>query len=119
MKSHFLNPIKAISIIVFIASFKLARETNRIEKRAAVWVLPHFVHETLANALQFLMYAEDVTVPIIFLVCNNDTRSRKLLRYYPEMVNYLLKTYATYHSVAKYDTAILHYMQPSNMDLRQ
>lgn len=50
---------------------------------------------------------------------NSDERSRKVLRFYSEVVNYLLKTFNTYQAIAEYEAAILHYMQPSDMTPKQ
>lgn len=82
-------------------------------------MLPREIHETLTNALNGLMCAEDGTAPIIASVHNNRTRSRKLFRPYPEVVNYYLKKNATDQAIAKREAAVLRYMQPSIMTLQQ
>lgn len=106
-------------IIGFLATTKLAYGTNRIRKGAAIWLLPHYVHWRLANALNGHMDAKEGTVPIIASVCNNDIRSRKLLRSYSEVVNYFLKKYSTDQAIAEYDAVILHYLQEAFMSPQQ
>lgn len=51
MKGHFLDTKYALSIIVFLGTFKRARDTNSIYEGAAIWVLPHYVKEVTANVL--------------------------------------------------------------------
>lgn len=46
---------------------------------------------------------------------NEQPRSRKLWRSYPEVVNHLLQKYATDKAIAEYDAAILRYVQSTNM----
>lgn len=48
-------------------------------------------------------------------VRNQKQRSRKLLRSLPEVVNYLLKTFATSQAIAEYGASTLSYMPPSIM----
>lgn len=81
-----------------------------------MWVLPYWIHATLAKDLNSRLCAEVRTASIIASVRNNDTREREFLRSYPEVVNYLLKQYAAGQAMAGYDTAILFYVQPSNMN---
>lgn len=116
MKEHYLDFKESIFIISFLATFKLACNTNRTQEGAAMWVLPHYLHETIANALKSRMCSEHRTNQIIASVCNRDTRSHKLLRSYLEVVNYLLRKCATGQKIAEYDAEILRYMQPANMN---
>lgn len=67
MKAHDFDPKESISIIGFLAPFKLACNTNRIHEGSAIWALPHYVHETIANALNSGMCAEDITAPVFML----------------------------------------------------
>lgn len=77
------------------------------------------VHGAFAIVLNSHMWAEDRTAPINAPVCINNKKSRKILRCYSEVVNYLLITFATYQSVAEYDAAILCCTQPANMASQQ
>lgn len=58
-KAHFLIPKDLISIIEFLTTFKFACGTNHLYQEAAMWILRHFKHETLASARNSCMYAED------------------------------------------------------------
>lgn len=59
IEAHFFNPKDRISTIRFLATFKLFSDANHIYERAAMWVLPCFVHETLANAHNSRVYTEN------------------------------------------------------------
>lgn len=74
MKLHYFNPKEPNSIINFPATFKLACDLNRIDKEAVMWVLPHYVHETLTNALNSRICAKNRVAPIIATMCNNNKR---------------------------------------------
>lgn len=119
MKAHFFDPKDPIFIIGFLATFELTCDTNKIHEGAAMWVLPHFVKETIANALNSRMCAEDRTAPLVATVRHDKIRHQKLLRSYPEVVNYLLKKFATGAEIAEYDATILRYMHPASMTHQQ
>lgn len=91
MKKRYLDRKKRIYTTGLLATFKLTCDKNLFHERYAMWVLPRYVHETLANALKRWMCVADRIAPIIFLVCKNGTRSHELLQYYPGVVNCLLK----------------------------
>lgn len=76
------------SIIGFLTTFKRACDTNHVHEEAAIWVLPHCVEETLANALNSCMCTEDRLSAFATSVRNEDTRSSRLLRSYAEVVIY-------------------------------
>lgn len=84
-----------------------------------MWVLPHYANEKLANALNSRMRAKNSAASIATSLYNNDTRSRMLLRPNLEVVNYFLKNYTMDGAIAKYDTVITSYMQPTNVTFRQ
>lgn len=92
MKTRFFDLKHSIFIIIgYLATFKLTCDSNRIQERAAMWVLPHYVNETPANALNSSMCATDKSSPINATVRNADNRSRKLLQSNPELVSSLPK----------------------------
>lgn len=119
MKARFFDPRYLISITGFFATFKLARDTNTIHGRAAVWVLPHYVNKTLANALNNRICAEGRHSLFVASVPNEEARSRKQLRSYTEVVNYLVNKHETDESIAIHDTAILRYIKQSNMNIQK
>lgn len=49
MMAHFFKLKDPIFITTFPAMLKLVTETNHIHKKAAMWVMPRYVYETLAN----------------------------------------------------------------------
>lgn len=51
MKTIIFNSFDLISIIIFLATFKLACDTNGIREGAAVWYLHFFVKKPAAGAL--------------------------------------------------------------------
>lgn len=77
-KAHFFNPELPIAIFGFLTIFKLACDTNPTHEGAVIWVLPHFVHKTLAIALSSHMYAEKSIAMFASSVRNRERRSRKL-----------------------------------------
>lgn len=89
MLAHCFYSKNLISIIGFLATFRLLNGTNRIYEAAKMWMVSYYMHETIANALDCGMHAKNRPAPIIVLVRNNDSRSRKLLRSYSGAVIYL------------------------------
>lgn len=100
MKEYFFDPKYPICINGFLATFQLAFDTNRIQEGAAMWLLPDYVNETVANELNNLICATDKHSFIAASVRNVDIQSRKLLRSYPIVVSYLLKKLATDRALA-------------------
>lgn len=72
-----------------------------------MWVLHYSVHETLANMRNRFTRTEDSLAPFPASVRNERLRSQKLLRSYPEVVNYHLKKFATDQAFVEYDAPIL------------
>lgn len=75
----------------FLETRKLSGNTNIIHKEAAMWLLPVFVREMLFNPLNIHICAVYRTAPLIAVVRSNDTRSRELLRFYAEVLTYLIR----------------------------
>lgn len=119
MKAHLFDSEDPITMIGFLTTSKFACDTNHIQEGAAMWALPHYVNETLANSLDSRMCATDKSYPIATSLRNVDNQSHKLLRLYPDVVNYLLKKFATDPAIAGFDAAILLYMQAGNMTPEQ
>lgn len=59
LKPHFFISRDSISIIGYLATFKLAYDTNHFHERVAMWMQPNFVQERLANFLNSCMYRKD------------------------------------------------------------
>lgn len=115
MKAHLFDAKNPVPIIKFLATFKLTRVTSKIHEGTAMWTLPQFVKEIIANSLNTRMCAENQRASLTAIVRYNETRRRKLLRSYSKAVNYMLKKYATDAVITKYDATTLRYMQPASM----
>lgn len=59
MKVHFFSPKAQIALTRILSTFKLICDTNHNHEEAAMQMLWHFVHATLAKALSSRMYAEN------------------------------------------------------------
>lgn len=99
MKVHIFNPEEPIPIIGFLATFKAACDTDHTHEGAAMWVLPHCVHELIDNALNSRMWGENSIALFGDLGRNQQQGSQKLSRLYPDIVNYLLKKFATNQAI--------------------
>lgn len=100
MKTHPFNPKNLIYIIEFLATFKMACNTNDIFEGVAMWVLPHFVHKRLGKTFNSCMCAENRLASLAASVRNQKRFSRKLLRLYPEIANYFLKKFVVDQAIA-------------------
>lgn len=92
MDAHVFDCKKQIFITGFQTTFKFVCETIWFDERAAMWVLPHYVHETLAMPPNNRMYAENRTTLIIAAVYIKGTKMRELLQFHPQVVDVLLKS---------------------------
>lgn len=59
MKAHFLHPMDLISIIRFLATFKLAYKSKNIHEYTLLRVLAHYVTDSFADAQNSCMCAEN------------------------------------------------------------
>lgn len=84
IKEHFFDPKDPIFVTGFLATSKLVYDTNCIHEEVAMWVLSHYITETVANALNNRMCTTKKSFPTAASVRNVDRRSRELLRSYPE-----------------------------------
>lgn len=73
------DPKDLLSVTGFLAPFKLACNKNRIHKAAVMWVLPHYVIETFANALNSCTCATNKPSLIVSSVRNVDNQFSKFL----------------------------------------
>lgn len=115
MKAHIFDPKDPISIVGFLATFKLVYDTNNIHEKAAMLVLPNYVNNTLDSALNSGRYVCGKSFSLRAVSVGNEPRSRKFFQSYPKDVNYHLKKYATDQAIGGNDAEILRYTQPSGM----
>lgn len=107
MKAHFFDPKESISIIWFLDILKFVGDTNCINKKAEIRVIPRYVNEVFANALNSRVCTSNKSSPIAASVGNLDDRLRQLLRSYPEIVKHMIKHFATDKAIPESDAAIL------------
>lgn len=72
IKPYLIDTKNPISFIGFFSTFKLAYDTHRIHKGAAMRSLPRYVNETLVNALRGCMSADGKFISISTSVHNNE-----------------------------------------------
>lgn len=73
-------------------------------------VLLFFVKNALASSLNSRMSAATSITPAVVSADSSETlRQKKLFRFYPEVVNYLLKKCDSYKAIDEMDSAILQY----------
>lgn len=89
MKVHFYNSSNPISTIEFSANFNVNCNTNKIYKRAAIWVLPFIVGTDLATTLNSSMSAAVHITRAVTSANKTELVIQKILQSYPEVVNYI------------------------------
>lgn len=84
-------------------------------------MLPPYVCKVFANALQSLVFvcSGDRITPIIAAVRYHEGRLNKIIRSYPEAVNYLKKRQDMDQTVAEPDTSFFCHMKPFNTNAQQ
>lgn len=65
MKTYFFSPKDLVAINKLLVTVKLVCDTNQNQKEAPMWILPYFVHETLAVAPNSRMYAKSSLAPFL------------------------------------------------------
>lgn len=95
----------------FLAKLKLLCDSKRVHENAALWILPHYVQESLTNALHSRMCADNQFESLVASLQNEQNRSCKLRHSHPEVVAYLLKKYATDQAIAECSPIFLWYTQ--------
>lgn len=107
-RAHFLDLSNIISIIGFLATLKLACDTNRIPEGAEVWVLPFFLKNAPATLLNSHIFAATNIPPVVAFVNTVEPMTqKKFLCPYLELIYYLLKKFANDQATSKMDFAFL------------
>lgn len=78
-------------------------------------VLSRHVIETISNALKSRMSTRNKSSSIVISVRILEKPALEILWLYREVLNYLLKNFATHHEIAKMRASITRYIQPTNM----
>lgn len=67
-----------------------------------MWILPHYVKQSIANNSKSHMCAMDKSSSFAFSLHNVDSRFRNFMRSYPEIVYYSLMRFATDQAIAEF-----------------
>lgn len=101
MEALFFDPKHPLIIIAFLDTLKLACYSSKIQDGAGRRVLPHYVNDGLAIALNNYVCAENRLTSLATSVRNEQRRRRKLLRLHVEAENYFVRKYASDQAIAK------------------
>lgn len=85
MRTYFFDPKDRISLIAFSATVEIACETSKTPQSAEIWILPLFVKDALAKALDSCMCAKNRFALLAASMQNEKRLSYKLLCLYPEV----------------------------------
>lgn len=100
MRSHTFYAFEAISVISILSAFKLACDTNGVDKGASKSLFHFFMKRSFPAALKVRLFLPMKT-------SSNVHRAKEgMLRTFTEMVNDLLQNYDTDDVIAKTDAAI-------------
>ena len=98
-----------IAIIDFLQRFKIACDQNGFSEGAAMWLFQFYLKGQAATLLHSRMQGNTMAV---------EEDQTEMLRTYPEVVNYLLETYATDEVIQEAYAEVLSYRQrPSQPEL--
>ena len=86
MKTHTFGGQDPIAVLGFLAQFKMACDHNGVSEGAAVWCFQFYLTGQAHVLLQSRLHGNTMAV---------DAEQRELLETYAEVVNVLLRTYAT------------------------
>lgn len=116
MDAHFFDFSDPVSSIGFLTTFKLVCDTNKIQKRVPIWILSFFAKNKLESTLcSRLSAATDIAPSVAPVLSAEPLRESLLLQSYPEVADYLFKTFANDQTVTGIDSAILLEIQTRNM----
>lgn len=116
MKTCSFDPTDLISVLSSLTPFSLECDANRIYERAAIWAMSNFVAYRIISPFNSRMVQsdgiKDTTATVEFKGATLQTARH---RFYPEVVNHLLKRYAHYDATTQADAALLRFTQLANM----
>lgn len=99
-----------ISIIAFRDTFSRARDPNRIDKEAVVWLLSFSVKNASASNLNCCVsLATSVASAAVSIKTAETLVQKTLLRSYSEVGNYVFKKFTSSRTTAKEYSPILRY----------
>ena len=86
MKSHTFSGQDPIAVLGFLSRFKMACDHNGVRQGAVVWCFQFYLTGQAHALLQSRLMGNTMAV---------DAEQRDMLEIYEEVVNFLLRTYAT------------------------
>ena len=106
MKTHTFGGQDPIAVLGFLARFKMACGHNEVSDGAAVWCFQFYLTGQAHDFLQSRLHGNIVAV---------DAERREPLETYAEVVNFLLRTYATDEVISEAVGDVPSFRQSSNM----
>ena len=95
-----------IAVLNFLSRFTAACNQNSVHEGAALWCFQFFMTGTAMAKVQTRIVGESRVA---------DARGDEVLSSYPEVVNYLLRTYATNEVIAEAYAEVTNFLQSSRM----
>ena len=106
MKTYTFGGQDPIAVLGFLARFKMACDHNGVREGAAVWCFQFYLTGQADALLQSRLHGNTMTF---------DAEQHELLETYSEVVNVLLRTYATDEVISKAVGDVTSFRQSSNM----
>ena len=106
MKTHTFGGQDPIAVLGFLAQYKMACDRNGVSEGAAVWCFQFYLTGQAHALLQSRLHGNTMAV---------DAEQRELLETYAEVVNFLLRTYATDEVISEAVGDVTSFRQSSNM----
>ena len=106
MRSHTFSGQDPIAVLGFLARLKMACDHNGITEGAALWCFQFYLTGQAHALLQSRLNRNTMAV---------DVERRELLRTYSQVVNFLLRTYATKEVISEAVGDVTSFRQSSNM----
>ena len=106
IKTHTFGGQDPIAVLGFLARFKMACDHNGVSEGADVWCFQFYLTGQAHALFQSRIHGNNMAV---------DAEQRELLETYAEVVNFLLRTYATDEFISEAVGNVTSFRQSSNM----
>ena len=110
MKNRTFDGNDQITVLGFLAKFRDACDINHLSEGVAMWCFQFFLSGQAEALLQSRLAGGSMAV---------DVEQEDLLRTYPQVVNFLLRTYATDEIIAEAYSDVMSFKQTSAMTEEQ
>jgi len=102
------DPSNGIGVLSFLSNFKRACDSIALHEGLAMWLIPHFVKGSTSQSLHSRITASPP-----------DVANPGKLTTYCQVVQYLLRTYATDDRISEAEMSLIHFTQGPNMSVEQ